>query len=504
MVVAACASLSFMCMGNVRGWSSPGMPSLIGSGAVSLSPDDISWISSVPPLASIFGSLAAGPCLTLLGRKKTLILIAPIYSVSFLLIGFATEAWMLYVGRIVGGLMIGISTPSTQIFIGECASPRVRGALGSFPAIFLSFGILSAYIVGSFVEWNVLAWILAGFPASLLVAMLFMPETPAWLLANGREEQARKSLQFLRGSHTDVSAEFERIKSNVSQGNSAKEAIGWRDLLRGPVLKPLLLSMGLMLLQQFSGINAIIYFTVSIFNESGSSMEDHVSSMVVGAVQMAATVASMFLVDRAGRRVLLLLSGFFMAVSLAALGAFFYLKNAAATPADQQQLVDSLGWLPLASLILFIIAYLFGYANVPFLIMAEIFPTKYRSLLGALSSSFNLACTFTIVFSFNYMRLPDALNLHGTFFFYMSFCAAGVVYVYFLVPETKGKSFEEIELMFGGRPDLQNKSPAAQVKRKDAVWTTTQGQSQAHTNETYQVDDSDDETDDGQVVPTPV
>ena len=83
--------------------------------------------------------------------------------------------------------------------IGECASPRVRGALGSFPAIFLSFGILSAYIVGSFVEWNVLAWILAGFPASLLVAMLFMPETPAWLLATGREEQARKSLQFLRG-----------------------------------------------------------------------------------------------------------------------------------------------------------------------------------------------------------------------------------------------------------------------------------------------------------------
>ena len=184
----------------------------------------------------------------------------------------------------------------------------------------------------------------------------------------------------MKNSHTDVSAEFERIKSNVSQGNSAKEAIGWRDLLRGPVLKPLLLSMGLMLLQQFSGINAIIYFTVSIFNESGSSMEDHVSSMVVGAVQMAATVASMFLVDRAGRRVLLLLSGFFMAVSLAALGAFFYLKNAAATPADQQQLVDSLGWLPLASLILFIIAYSFGYANVPFLIMAEIFPTKYRQV----------------------------------------------------------------------------------------------------------------------------
>ena len=162
------------------------------------------------------------------------------------------------------------------------------------------------------------------------------------------------------------------------KGAASQEAIRLRDLIKGSVLKPLLLSMGLMCLQQFSGINAIIYFTVSIFQASGSSLERHLSSVIVGAVQFVATIFSMFLVDRAGRRILLFFSGSVMSVALAALGTFFYLKNTSPTPEEQQDVVDSLGWLPLASLILFIIAYSCGYANVPFLIMGELFPAKYR------------------------------------------------------------------------------------------------------------------------------
>ena len=146
------------------------------------------------------------------------------YSLGFLLIGFASHKSMLYIGRILDGMMIGFSAPSAQIFvrfellefyftinylqhlltnfqIGECSSPRVRGALGAFTAIFLSLGILITYIIGAFVPWNVLAWILAAFPSLLFGSMFFMPETPSWLLSKNREEEARKSLQYLRGRY---------------------------------------------------------------------------------------------------------------------------------------------------------------------------------------------------------------------------------------------------------------------------------------------------------------
>ena len=193
----------------------------------------------------------------------------------------------------------------------------MRGALGSFTAIFLALGILLTYVIGAFVRWNVLAWILAAFPALLVGAMCFMPETPAWLLTKNRESEAREALQFLRGEHTDVGPEFERLKANVMKGASGQQ-IHPRELLKGSVLKPLLISMALMLLQQFSGINSIIYFTVFIFQASGSTMDTNLSTVIVGIVQLLATVGSMFLVDRAGRRLLLLFSGFFMSIALAA------------------------------------------------------------------------------------------------------------------------------------------------------------------------------------------
>lgn len=507
MGAAASASLSFMILGMVRAWSSPGMPSLINSKAIPLTESDVSWISSIPPLASLFGSLLAGPCLTYLGRRRTLMLISIPYSLGFLLIGFASHVSMLYIGRILDGCMIGFTAPSAQIFIGECASPRVRGALGAFTAIFLSLGILITYVIGAFVPWNVLAWILSAFPALLFGAMYFMPETPTWLLSKNREEEARKSLQFLRGVHTDINVEFERLKANMAKGTNSQQ-IKPKELLKGSVLKPLLLSMALMLLQQFSGINSIIYFTVFIFQKAGSSMDKNLATIIVGIVQLLATIASMFLVDRAGRRVLLLVSGVVMSIALAALGAFFYMLEVYG-----QDVQVSLGWLPLASLIIFIIAYSSGFANVPFLIMGELFPTKFRSILGSLASCFNLLCTFTIIRSFGDMN--KTLGEYGTFWFYMSWCVVGVFFVYFFLPETKGKSFEEIERMFANKKKQELYADSAET----AIGIATNGNDVVSVETVHHVpieeklsqphsigghDLESDVEDNGEIVPTPL
>ena len=171
----------------------------------------------------------------------------------------------------------------------------MRGALGSFTAIFLALGILLTYVIGAFVRWNVLAWILAAFPALLVGAMCFMPETPAWLLTKNRESEAREALQFLRGEHTDVGPEFERLKANVMKGASGQQ-IHPRELLKGSVLKPLLISMALMFFQQFSGINAIIFYSASIFQEAGSTIDRFLSSIMIGVVQLIFTGISALLV----------------------------------------------------------------------------------------------------------------------------------------------------------------------------------------------------------------
>lgn len=179
--------------------------------------------------------------------------------------------------------------------------------------------------------------------------------------------------ELVLNSHTDISTEFERLKAGMNKAGGSSNQIHPKELLKGSVLKPLLLSMGLMQLQQFCGINSIIYFTVYIFDKAGSSIDKNLSTIIVGIVQLLATILSMFVVDRAGRRILLFISGFGMAVSLAALGAFFYMLEIYG-----EEVQETLGWLPLASLLIFIIAFSAGYANVPFLIMGEIFPAKFR------------------------------------------------------------------------------------------------------------------------------
>lgn len=463
MGAASAASFAFMIMGCSRAWSSPGMPKLLESGDVNITTNEASWISSVPPIGSVFGSLAAGPLLAILGRKWTLALISIPYSIGFLLIGFATHPSVMIVGRIVKGFIIGVATPSAQIYIGECASPRVRGALGSFTAIFLALGILITYVIGKYVHWDELAWICGAMPITLLLSMLYMPETPSFLLTKGKEEEAKKSLQFYRGSRTNIEPEFERLRANVMKASSSgSEGIKLSDLKKGSVHKPLLLSMGLMFFQQFSGVNAVIYYTVQIFEAAGSTIPANDATIIVGVVQLIAVVAAMFLVDRAGRRILLLMSGALMAMSLGSLGYYFHIKVN-----QGEEAASGIGWLPLVSLMVFIVAYSLGYASVPFLIMGELFPTKYRGLLGSLSSCFNLGCTFTVVKSFDTLALN--IGYHGAFWLYAISCVVGIVFVFFLLPETKGKALDDIEKMFM-HPRKRNALNAVVSPAADEKW----------------------------------
>jgi len=383
------------------------------------------------------------------GRRLTLVGTSIPYAAGFYLMGlsyYINYTPLLYIGRVITGLVTGASTPPAQIYVSECSSPRVRGTLGSFTATFLALGILIAYVIGAFVEWPILCFILGSFPLIFGLVMLLVPETPSWLLSKRQDTKAKKSLQQLRGKHTDIEEEFQMIKNhgkNVDANEPQEQnRASFSSILRDvSLIKPLSISVALMFFQQFSGINAVVYYSVTIFEEAGSSIDRFVSSIFIGVVQLICTLLSAFLVDRFGRRLLLIVSGIFMTLSLAGLGTFLYLK----TIVEAEEL-DHLGWIPLCCLGSYVVAFSVGYGAIPFLIMGELFPLQYRHLMSTFSTSFNLTCSFLVVRTFP--DLIQSIGIYGTFGLYATCSVFGIVFVVTCLPETKGRTLEEISQFF--------------------------------------------------------
>lgn len=204
----------------------------------------------------------------------------------------------------------------------------------------------------------------------------------------------------------------------------------------------LLISLSLMFIQQFSGVNAVIFYTSSIFEAAGSDMDKNLSPIIVGIVQFVSTFVSTLVVDRLGRKILLLGSALVMFICTLLLGVFFYLK-------DDNQDVDSIGWLPLLSLCLFMVAFSLGFGPIPWMIVSELFPPATKGTAGSIASCFNWVLAF-LVTKF-YSNMSDGMGTGPTFWLFMAVLACGTCFVFFFVKETKGKTIEEIQRQLGGK-----------------------------------------------------
>ena len=248
----------------------------------------------------------------------------------------------------------------------------------------------------------------------------------------GRYYEARDSLQWFRGAKTDIDDEFMEIEKNYKASSS--QSTNTSDVLQ--FMRPLLISLGLMFFQQLSGINAVIFYTVSIFEKSGGSVDSNLSSIIVALANFFATLGSNLVIDRVGRKTLLNVSGFFMGLSLTVLGSFFLFQHL-----DYN--VSQFGFLPLASFIVYIVAFSIGYGPVPWLMMGEIFPSKVRGHAASVATAFNWTCSFAVTKFFN--DLINSIGAHGAFWFFGLICFLSVFFVTMFVPETKGRSLECIE-----------------------------------------------------------
>nr|CAD7412453.1 unnamed protein product [Timema poppensis] len=370
LLLTMSASLGYLTIGLVRGFSSPGVPSMQEL-SPHLVPDDdaVSWVrraspvcivveservklgwpGASPPLGAFLGSLVAGPMLQYIGRKKTLMMSSPMFILGWAAIALAKSYPVLALRQDIHRLLcwhrpaFSAGLWTANVHVSECAHAEIRGILGSLPALFMAGGILVSYLLGAWLPWNLLAWASAIFPTLLFFVMIPLPESPAWLLSKDRTKDADEALKWLhhqprsvtstlrlemqRPSIFTVDPEFITAESlPPSEKTPDEDSYSLKELLRRPVLVPFVLSFTLLIFQQVSGIDSIIFYTVTIFKASGSSLNEHLATIIVGLVQLLANFFSLFLIDRSGRRPLLLASGALMCLSMLAMGTHFYLQ----------------------------------------------------------------------------------------------------------------------------------------------------------------------------------
>ncbi|KAG0551003.1 hypothetical protein BDA96_01G386300 [Sorghum bicolor] len=425
--VAVCGSFEF---GTCVGYSAPTQSGIVDE--VGLSISEFAIFGSILTVGAMVGAVTSGRLADFLGRKMTMRISATICIFGWLSIHLAKSAIMLYFGRILLGFSTGVLSYVVPVFIAEIAPKNLRGGLATSNQLLICSGSSATYIIGALVAWRNL--VLVGLlPCVLLLAGLyFIPESPRWLANVGREKEFHTSLQKLRGQDADVSEEAIEIKEYIESLRSFPKA-RLQDLFLSKNIYAVIVGVGLMVFQQLGGINGVGFYASYIFSSAGFSGK--LGTILIGIIQIPITLFGAILMDRSGRRVLLMVSasGTFLGCFLT--GVSFYLKAQGLFPE----------WVPtlaLSGILVYIGAYSIGMGPVPWVVMSEIFSINMKAIGGSLVTLVSWLGSFAISYSFSFLMDWSSA---GTFFM---FSAASLVTVFFvakLVPETKGRTLEEIQ-----------------------------------------------------------
>lgn len=400
------------------------------------------WVASSALIGCIIGVFCAGFLSDWIGRKKMLILAAVMFAISALGSAIPRNITELVFFRIIGGFGVGAASMLSPMFIAEISPPKIRGRLVSWNQFAIVSGMLVVYFVNYFIAgageplWNINVgwrWMFASefVPAVMFLGLLFLvPESPRWLVKQGRRDKALDILAKI-GGEKHAQNELQEINETIAlKGESIKQ-------LLQPKLRMLLyIGIGLAVLQQVTGINVFLYYAPEIFKKLGSGSDTALlQTIIVGACNMGFTIVAIKTVDRFGRKPLMLIGATGMGLSLFALGLAAYFQQTAL-------------WL-----LLFILGYIACFAlsvgPVTWVILSEIFPTQFRGRAMAIATVFLWAANYLVSQTFPMLDenpwLVEKFNHGFSFWIYGLFCVVLVLVVKKWVPETKGKSLEEIE-----------------------------------------------------------
>ncbi|XP_049778439.1 facilitated trehalose transporter Tret1-like [Schistocerca cancellata] len=454
-LAAAAANLAYLCCGTSLGWSSPALPQLLEAGWLSL--EAAAWVASLLPLLAALGPVIGGALCATLGARRALLVAGLPFLPAWLATAWAAQHASvagLCAGRAIAGAAMGAVFTALPVYVSEIAQDEVRGTLGSLMQGFITAGLLVEYLVGPFTTAAQLSMVSAATPVLFLLAMLAAaPESPLFLLSRGRRDLAEEALMRLRGRPAaGVKAELQKMEaclsppqSEAGAGAGAGSGGGaWaRRWCSRAAVRAILLSLAMVALQQLTGINAVLFFGTHLLNmaASDSPISSAQGNAIMGFVMLLASFATPALADRVGRKVLLAVSAFGMAFSEALLGLYCYNKE---NPTWQQY-----SWLPVFCLILYIIVFTIGFGPLPWTVMAEMLPPGVKSGASALTVSLCWVLGFLVTRFLTDML--DALGVEGTFWLFAACSLIAGFFIVFLLPETKGKSLQEIQQLLEGK-----------------------------------------------------
>ncbi|KXA47108.1 MULTISPECIES: sugar porter family MFS transporter [Staphylococcus] len=408
------------------------------SGALLYIPDEIplngttqGLVVSSMLIGAIFGSGLSGPSSDKLGRRRVVFIIAIIYIVGALALALAPNLTMLVIGRLVIGLAVGGSTAIVPVYLSEMAPTESRGSLSSLNQLMITIGILASYLTSyAFAGVEGWRWMLglAVVPSViLLVGVIFMPESPRWLLEHRGENAARKVMAL-----TFPKNEIDHEISEMKEINAISEST-WK-VLNSPWLRPtIIIGCVFALFQQIIGINAIIYYAPTIFVKAGlGDSASILGSVGIGTVNVLVTIVAIMIIDKVDRKKLLIIGNIGMVASLVIMALLIWMMG-----------IQSAAWISIVCLTIFIIFFGFSWGPVLWVMLPELFPMRARGAATGIAA-LTLSIGSLAVAQF-FPMLTDVLPTHGVF---LIFAVIGVFALFFVakyLPETRGRSLEEIE-----------------------------------------------------------
>jgi sugar porter (SP) family MFS transporter len=421
--------------------------------------DWVEIITTAGLVGAVLGAMFSGRITDIIGRKKVILSSAVIFAIGALWSGVAPTAGMLLVARFFIGIAIGVSSFAVPLYIAEISPTKSRGTLVSMFQLLITIGIMVSYLSDSifavpqsdpgYVDcWRPMFYV-GVIPAIIMfVGMLFLPETPRWLISKGYEDKCRKVLEKVEEPQL---VEEVISKMKVELQADEKNKVKWSDIFKKWLRVPLMIAIGIMFVQQFTGINTIIYYSPKIFLMSGFADAQAAvwASVSVGVVNVGFTILSLFMIDKLGRRKLYFIGLSGLVLSLLAMGTCFAL---------QSTLGDSIKWVTISLVWVYIAFFAISLGPLGWLIISEIFPLSVRGIgssIGALSNwLFNGVVAFTFFKIVKGLTLPDSNivlngedlgNPAGAFYLYALVGIIGIIWGYFFIPETKNITLEKIE-----------------------------------------------------------
>ncbi|XP_042374605.1 sugar transporter ERD6-like 16 [Zingiber officinale] len=426
--VAVCGSFEF---GTCVGYSAPTQSEIMKD--IGLSISEYSVFGSILTIGAMIGAVTSGYIADFLGRKGAMRISAIICSIGWLSIYFAKGPYFLYFGRLSSGYGIGVLSYVVPVFIAEIAPKNLRGGLTTLNQLLICAGSSVSLVVGTLVTWRTL--VLIGFLPCLLLllGLVFIPESPRWLAKMGNQKEFTVALQKLHGKNADITREASEIQECIEIQESLPKA-GIKDLFQRRYIRSVIVGVGLMVFQQIGGINGIGFYASEIFVSAGFS-SGKLGTILMGTIQVPITMVGAILMDRSGRIPLLMVSASGTLIGTFITGVSFFLK-------EQGMYTEWVPMLVLCGILVYLGAFSIGMGAVPWVIMSEIFPLNMKGIGGSLVTLVNWFGSWAVSYAFNFLMNWSA---PGTFFLFSAACATTILFVAKMVPETKGRSLEEIQ-----------------------------------------------------------